>query len=72
MYLDREAVESTLRKIAGTAIGSVVAFDYFNADLIEALGWYSLLSRYLSIVLYNIIGTLNLFSSWPNMHEAHG
>jgi len=36
MYLDREAVESTLRKIAGTASGSVVAFDYFNAHLIEA------------------------------------
>ncbi len=40
MYLDREAVESTLRKIASTASGSVVAFDYFNADLIEAKGLY--------------------------------
>ncbi|TME00741.1 MAG: class I SAM-dependent methyltransferase [Chloroflexi bacterium] len=30
MYLDREAVESTLRKIAGTASGSVVAFDYLS------------------------------------------
>ena len=36
MYLDREAVENTLRIIAGTASGSVVAFDYFNADLIES------------------------------------
>jgi methyltransferase (TIGR00027 family) len=36
MYLDREAVENTLRKIAGTAKGGVVAFDYFSADLIEA------------------------------------
>jgi O-methyltransferase involved in polyketide biosynthesis len=35
MYLDREAVESTLRKIAGTASGSVVAFDYFSAELLE-------------------------------------
>jgi methyltransferase (TIGR00027 family) len=35
MYLDREAVESTLRKIASTATGSVVAFDYFSAELIE-------------------------------------
>ena len=36
MYLDREAVESTLRKIAETASGSIVAFDYFHADLIHA------------------------------------
>ncbi len=43
MYLDREAVEGTLRKIAGTASGSVVAFDYFHADLIEAR---SLFMRY--------------------------
>ena len=43
MYLDREAVISTLRKIAGVAGGSVVAFDYFHADLIEAR---SLFMRY--------------------------
>ncbi len=36
MYLDRQAVESTLRTIAGTATGSVVAFDYFSAELIES------------------------------------
>ena len=53
MYLDREAVESTLRKIAGTASGSVVAFDYFNADLIEARGGPSI--RYIRAVL-NAIG----------------
>ncbi len=52
MYLDREAVESTLRKIAGTASGSVVAFDYFNADLIESKG---LFMRYARAVL-NAIG----------------
>lgn len=40
MYLDREAVESTLRKIASTASGSVVAFDYFNAHVIDAKGLY--------------------------------
>ncbi len=45
MYLDREAVESTLRKIAGTASGSVVAFDYFNADLIEAKGLFMRCAR---------------------------
>ncbi len=53
MYLDREAVESTLRKIAGTASGSVVAFDYFNADLIEGRGGLSM--RYVRAVL-NAIG----------------
>jgi O-methyltransferase involved in polyketide biosynthesis len=36
MYLDREAVESTLRKIAGTAAGSVVAFDYLSTELIAS------------------------------------
>ena len=36
MYLDRGAVESTLRKIAGTAAGSVVAFDYFSSEIIES------------------------------------
>jgi len=39
-YLDREAVESTLRKIASTASGSIVSFDYFNADLIKAKGLF--------------------------------
>lgn len=48
MYLDREAVEKTLRMIAGTARGSVVAFDYFNADLIES---QSLSMRYIRAVL---------------------
>jgi methyltransferase (TIGR00027 family) len=43
MYLDREAVESTLRKIAGTATGSAVAFDYFSTEIIEAR---SLFMRY--------------------------
>lgn len=41
MYLDRQAVESTLRKIASTARGSVVAFDYLTTELLEsqALHW---------------------------------
>jgi O-methyltransferase involved in polyketide biosynthesis len=30
VYLDRQAVEITLRKITSTAEGSVVAFDYLN------------------------------------------
>ena len=36
LYLDREAVEDTLRKIAGTARGSVVAFDYFTTEVLES------------------------------------
>ncbi|HEY0739711.1 MAG TPA: class I SAM-dependent methyltransferase [Herpetosiphonaceae bacterium] len=36
MYLDQEAVERTLRTIAGTAAGTVVAFDYFAAELVTS------------------------------------
>ncbi len=35
-YLDKEAVEDTLRKIASTAKGSVVAFDYFTTEILES------------------------------------
>lgn len=35
-YLDRTAVEDTLRKIAGCALGSVVAFDYFTTEVLES------------------------------------
>jgi methyltransferase (TIGR00027 family) len=40
IYLDREAVEATLRKIAGTARGSVVAFDYFTTEPLESQALY--------------------------------
>lgn len=41
MYLDREAVEDTLHKIASIAKGSVVAFDYLTTEPVEgqALIW---------------------------------
>ncbi len=39
-YLDRKAVEDTLRKIASTAKGSVVAFDYFTTVPLESNGLY--------------------------------
>ncbi len=32
VYLDRGAVEETLRKIASTAKGSIIAFDYFTVE----------------------------------------
>ena len=40
MYLDREAVESMLCKIASTKSGSAVAFDYFHADFLQARSLY--------------------------------
>ncbi len=44
MYLERSAVESTLRKIAGTAKGSMVAFDYFTTEplMSSSLYWLAL------------------------------
>lgn len=47
-YLDRAAIEDTLRAIAGTAPGSAVSFDYFTAD---TLGGDSLMIRYGNAVL---------------------
>jgi methyltransferase (TIGR00027 family) len=35
-YLDREAVQDTLRKIASVAAGSIVAFDYFTTEVLES------------------------------------
>jgi len=40
MYLSREAVEDTLRKIASTAHGSVVAFDYFTTESLTSRALY--------------------------------
>ncbi len=39
-YLDREAVEDTLRKIGRTAPGSIVAFDYFTTEVLESKALY--------------------------------
>ncbi len=36
MYLDRESVEDTLRKIASTVKGSIVAFDYFTSEVLDS------------------------------------
>jgi O-methyltransferase involved in polyketide biosynthesis len=40
MYLNRGAVEDSLRKIASTAQGSVVTFDYFTAEALESRALY--------------------------------
>jgi methyltransferase (TIGR00027 family) len=45
MYLDREAVEDTLRKVAGTAPGTVVAFDYLSTEIVEGRSFFSRYGR---------------------------
>ena len=45
MYLDRAAVQDTLRKIAGTAPGSVVAFDYFTSEALTSTAPYWRMAR---------------------------
>jgi methyltransferase (TIGR00027 family) len=39
-YQDRASVEDTLRKIAGTARGSILAFDYFTTEVLESQALY--------------------------------
>jgi O-methyltransferase involved in polyketide biosynthesis len=39
-YLNRAAVEDTLRKIAGTAKGSFIAFDYVTTEVLESQALY--------------------------------
>ena len=39
-YLDQEAVEDTFRKVASTASGSVIAFDYFTSEILESRALY--------------------------------
>jgi O-methyltransferase involved in polyketide biosynthesis len=45
MYLEREAVESTFRKIASAAKGSIVAFDYFTSELFSSQSPYMRYAR---------------------------
>ena len=40
VYLDKAAVQATFEKIARTARGSAVAFDYFTTDPLESKGLY--------------------------------
>ena len=40
MYLDRTAIEDTLRKVASTAKGSVIAFDYYTTESLESQEFY--------------------------------
>jgi methyltransferase (TIGR00027 family) len=45
MYLNRAAIEATLRTIAGTATGSAVTFDYFTSDMLTSQGLYARYAR---------------------------
>jgi methyltransferase (TIGR00027 family) len=45
IYLDQAAVEDTLRKIASTAKGSVVAFDYFTSEFLVSQAPYMRYAR---------------------------
>ncbi len=45
MYLDRESVSATLRRIADSAPGSVVAFDYFASKTIASRSPYMRYAR---------------------------
>jgi methyltransferase (TIGR00027 family) len=45
MYLDRASVEATLRRIAATAPGSVVAFDYFSKEIVASRSPYMRYAR---------------------------
>jgi methyltransferase (TIGR00027 family) len=46
MYLERAAVQDTFRKTAGTAHGSVIAFDYFTAEALVSMKPYWRFGRY--------------------------
>ncbi len=45
MYLEREAVESALRRLASAARGSVVAFDYLSPQALESRSRYMRFAR---------------------------
>lgn len=46
IYLERAAVEETLRKIAGCAKSSVIAFDYFTTESLESPALYWRYARF--------------------------
>lgn len=46
MYLDRAAIEATLRDIAGLASASAIAFDYFSTQVLESDALYMRYARF--------------------------
>jgi len=70
MYLDREAVVDILRAIAGTASGTVVAFDYFAAEMLQSR---SLFMRYARAVLKTFgepFGTFDIDHTPPARNQV--
>lgn len=65
MYLDRAAVEGTLTKIASTAPGSVIAFDYFSTELLESRAPQWLYARAILKVIGEPFGTFGIDNSPP-------
>ena len=45
MYLHKQAVEDTMRKVASTGKGSIIAFDYLTTEPLESSGFYWRLAR---------------------------
>jgi methyltransferase (TIGR00027 family) len=64
-YLSREAVESTLRTIAGTAHGSVVAFDYFSSGYLVDRSLYMRYAQAALKVFGEPLGTFRVDSTSP-------
>jgi methyltransferase (TIGR00027 family) len=64
-YLDREAVEDVLRRIANTARGSVVAFDYFTTGQLVSRSFYMRYARAALKLFGEPLGTFAIDSMPP-------
>jgi methyltransferase (TIGR00027 family) len=69
-YLDRQAVESTLRKIAGTAPGGAVAFDYFSTELFQETSLFWRYARAALRAFREPMGSFGLDTSPPAREHA--
>ena len=72
MYLDPEAVESTLRRIAGTASGSVVAFDYFTNAPLGAWSIFLRTAEASAKLFGEPFGTFRIDSTPPGADSGRG
>jgi methyltransferase (TIGR00027 family) len=72
MYLDQSAVERTLRKIAGTAPGSVVAFDYFSTELIHSRMPFWLYAKAVLNAIGEPMGTFGIDNTPPVRAQVTG
>jgi methyltransferase (TIGR00027 family) len=70
MYLDRASVESTLRKIAGTAPRSAVAFDYFSTAHRESDSLYMTYALAMLRFIGEPLGSFSLDTRPPAREHA--